>query len=174
MRFLQVTVAMGIGLAGCSRSESDASSAVLNVAPDANALIELTEHDLVAVRKKAQSGDPAAAEALYHHYLAKGDDWQADTWETWLIDRGNAAATGRRAELRFEEAAKLPDDDPRKLALLKEAIELNARLPGLTATERVMVNGRIVDITAERKESRARFETELKQEFRRVYARQNH
>lgn len=82
--------------------------------------------EVVALTKRAESGDMEAADRLLQYYSVHEDEQKIAYWENWLIKHGNARSIQLRAEKIWWSAHQLADDDPRKLAELREAERLSA------------------------------------------------
>jgi hypothetical protein len=82
--------------------------------------------EVAALTKRAESGDMGAADSLLQYYSVQEDESKIAYWEDWLFKRGNPNAIQLRAEQIWWTAHKRADDDPRKLAELREAERLLA------------------------------------------------
>ena len=99
---------------------------------------------------KAKAGDVSAQRDVRGYYAACDDVAQATYWEDRLVRAGDADALAARSDDLYQQAYNLKDTDPRKLALLKQSLELEARYRTAAAgrVQHVMVNGQDEEITS--------------------------
>lgn len=93
-------------------------------------------------------GDVSVAKKLWDYYLWRGEDDKAAPWDDRLVRAGYPDAIGHRSDMLLREAYHLKDTDPKKLALLKQSRDLEARYRKAVAGKvvHVMVNGKYDDI----------------------------
>jgi hypothetical protein len=96
----------------------------------------------------AERGDVSVARKLWEYYLSRSEDDKAAPWEDRLIRAGYSGVIGHRSDTLFSEAYRLKDADPRKLALLKRSLDLEARYRKAVAgtVDHVMMNGKLEEI----------------------------
>ena len=166
---LRIALAFMFIPAACQRPHADKEQVGQPISPDATAKMTLTEGQKTEAIALASRGDLTAANRLFDHYLAVGDDRNADKWERYLISRGDQGAMRLRAENLFFKSRKLIDGDKSKLSLLKEADALNrrSRNPGRAV---IQIDGQPTDISKELAISYKEFEGIVQRELARVEA----
>lgn len=80
--------------------------------------------EVVALIKRAKSGDMEAADRLHQYYSVHEDEAQIAYWEEWLFKRGDPGAIRMRVHRLYSASEKRPSGDPLKLVELKEAERL--------------------------------------------------
>jgi hypothetical protein len=96
----------------------------LAVAPDISDGWQWSEKEITALKKRAKSGDMAAADRLVQYYSVHEDEANISYWEDWLFKRGDPGATQNRAFKLYSASKRRRSGDPRKLVDLKEAERL--------------------------------------------------
>jgi hypothetical protein len=134
LRFLLTAVVLVIP-AGCSdrpaqeqqqgkRKSPNERPQVNEFAPDIRDGWRWSAAEVAALNKKAEAGDMGAANRLLQYYSVHEDSAKIAYWEDWLLKRGDPDAIELRANKLYSDAQGRPDNDPQKLALLKEAERL--------------------------------------------------
>ena len=116
-------------------------------AGDACNFLVLSNAQLQEVSASAERGSREAMKKLWDHYSCV-DEKQAEDWQDRLIELNDADALLSRSSTLHLQANRLNDRDPKKLAMLREAQELEAR--GRKArgdgVMNVLVNGKVVAV----------------------------
>jgi hypothetical protein len=165
-----ISYALIVALGGCGDRSNNQTIDPAENAPDAAPLLTLSPVELERAKSRAAGGDIKSAQALLDHFVAVGDRKNAQKWEAWLIEHNDPDILAKRAEDLFREARALPDDDRRKLELLASASDLNHRALQHKdkGPQRVLVNGKEVDISAQQKKGDEEFTAKLETELKRV------
>ena len=176
MKLAAAALLLVVALSSCSEARRVDNSNIDDITPDAVQFLELSQEQIEALSDKANAGDVKAAKSLYDHYLAKGDGRQVEHWESWLIERNDPDALGRRAEIQFLEARDLPDNDRAKLEILEQAADLNARAGRFHVPSEgpVLINGKPVDVSEEEKKAADEFTKSIRADLERVRSAQSH
>jgi hypothetical protein len=102
-----------------AKPESD-----MAVAPDIRDGWQWSKEEIVALKKRATSGDMQAADRLSQYYSVHEDEVNEGYWEDWLFKRGDPGAIKRRAHRVYSASEQRSANNPRKLRELKEAEQL--------------------------------------------------
>ena len=150
----RVTATFGLLLCtACGRQQPSYRGHV--VAEDACSVMQrqMPKETLRARLVKAQSGDLPAERDVWGYYTICDYMDQAKYWEDRLLRAGDADALAARSEELFQAAYPLKDADPRKLFLLKQSLDLEARY-------RKAVAGRVIHVEVNGKLEAIRFSGE--------------
>ena len=93
-------------------------------APDIRDGWQWSAAEVAALTTRAKSGDMEAADRLHQYYSINEDRANTVFWQDWLFKRGDPGAIERRVHQLYSASQKRSSDDPRKLAVLKEAARL--------------------------------------------------
>jgi hypothetical protein len=109
---------------------------------------QMPEDDFQLKLAKAEDGDLSAEKDVWGYYVACGEKARARYWEDRLFRAGDADALAARSDDIFMEAYDLRDNDPRKLSLLRRAVEVEARARKAHdgRTLHVIINGKEQEI----------------------------